>query len=148
MRTHRFCRAEPMFYNSRTFSLPQLQPSCLVMTYESFCRGVMTFRNSREYCGRHRKYRSMGVTVPTCQCFIVPVQTPMFYNSRTFSLPQLQPSCLVMTYESFCRGVMTFRNSREYCGRLCSASAERELALKLISEILHARVDGIILLGN
>ena len=48
-----------------------------------------------------------------------------------------------MTYEIFHRGVMTFRNSREHCGRLdCTCSAKCELAFELISEILRARVDG------
>ena len=38
---------------------------------------------------------------------------------------------------------MTFRNSREHCGRLdCACSAKRELAFELVSEILRARVDG------
>ena len=37
---------------------------------------------------------------------------------------------------------MTFRNSRQDCGRLdCACSAKRELAFELVSEILHARVD-------
>ena len=54
-----------------------------------------------------------------------------------------QPSCLVMTFEIFRCGVMTFRNSREHCGRLeCACSAKRELAFELVSEILGARVDG------
>ena len=36
---------------------------------------------------------------------------------------------------------MTFRNSREHCGRLdCACSAKRELVFELVSEIL--RVDG------
>ena len=36
---------------------------------------------------------------------------------------------------------MTFRNSREHCGRLdCTCSAKRELVFELVSEIL--RVDG------
>ena len=48
-----------------------------------------------------------------------------------------------MTYEIFHRGVMTFQNSREHCGRLdCACSAKRELAFELVSEILRARVDG------
>ena len=48
-----------------------------------------------------------------------------------------------MTYEIFHRGVMTFRNSREHCGRLdCACSAKHELAFELVSEILRARVDG------
>ena len=48
-----------------------------------------------------------------------------------------------MTYELFRRGVMTFLNSREQCGRLdCVCSAKRELAFELVSEILRARVDG------
>ena len=48
-----------------------------------------------------------------------------------------------MTFEIFRRGVMTFRNSREHCGRLdCACSAKRELAFELVSEILRARVDG------
>ena len=38
---------------------------------------------------------------------------------------------------------MTFRNSREHCGRLdCACSTKRELAFELVSEILRARVDG------
>ena len=38
---------------------------------------------------------------------------------------------------------MTFRNSREHCGRLdCACSAKREHAFELVSEILRARVDG------
>ena len=37
---------------------------------------------------------------------------------------------------------MTFRNSREHCGRLdCACSAKRS-AFELVSEILRARVDG------
>ena len=48
-----------------------------------------------------------------------------------------------MTFKIFRRGVMTFHNSREHCGRLdCACSAKRELAFELVSEILHARVDG------
>ena len=48
-----------------------------------------------------------------------------------------------MTCEIFRRGVMTFRNSREHCGRHdCVCSAKRELAFELVSEILCARVDG------
>ena len=48
-----------------------------------------------------------------------------------------------MTFKIFRRGVMTFRNSREHCGRLDSAcSAKRELVFKFVSEILRARVDG------
>ena len=48
-----------------------------------------------------------------------------------------------MTFKIFRRGVMTFLNSREHCGRLdCVCSAKRELAFELVSEILHARVDG------
>ena len=48
-----------------------------------------------------------------------------------------------MTFKIFRRGVMTFLNSREHCGRLdCVCSAKRELAFKLVSEILRARVDG------
>ena len=48
-----------------------------------------------------------------------------------------------MTFEIFRRGVMTFRNSREHCGRLdCACSAKRELAFELVSEIMRARVDG------
>ena len=48
-----------------------------------------------------------------------------------------------MTFEIFRRGVMTFRNSGEHCGRLdCVCSAKRELSFELVSEILHARVDG------
>ena len=48
-----------------------------------------------------------------------------------------------MTFEIFRRGVMTFRNSREHCGRLdCACSAKRELAVELFSEIMRARVDG------
>ena len=36
---------------------------------------------------------------------------------------------------------MTFRNSREHCGRLdCACSAKRKLVFELVSEIL--RVDG------
>ena len=47
-----------------------------------------------------------------------------------------------MTYEIFRRGVMTFRNSHEHCGRLdCACSAKRELAFDLVSEILRAHVD-------
>ena len=47
-----------------------------------------------------------------------------------------------MTYEIFRRGVMTFRNSHEHCGRLdCMCSAKRELAFDLVSEILRVRVD-------
>ena len=49
-----------------------------------------------------------------------------------------------MTFEIFHRRVMTFRNSREHCGRLesldCACSAKRELVFELVSEIL--RVDG------
>ena len=46
-----------------------------------------------------------------------------------------------MTFEIFRRRVMTFRNSREHCGRLdCACSAKRELVFELVSEIL--RVDG------
>ena len=38
---------------------------------------------------------------------------------------------------------MTFRNSREHCGRLhCACSAKRELVFELFTEILRARVDG------
>ena len=38
---------------------------------------------------------------------------------------------------------MTFRNSRERCGRLdCACSAKRELAYELVSKILRAHVDG------
>ena len=48
-----------------------------------------------------------------------------------------------MMFEIFHRGVMTFRNSREHCGRLdCACSAERELSFELVSEILRANVDG------
>ena len=48
-----------------------------------------------------------------------------------------------MTFIIFRRGVMTFLNSREHCGRLdCMCSAKRELVFELVSEILHARVDG------
>ena len=48
-----------------------------------------------------------------------------------------------MTFEIFRSGVMTFRSSREHCGRLdCAYSAKRELAFELFSEILRARVDG------
>ena len=48
-----------------------------------------------------------------------------------------------MTFKIFRRGVMTFRNSSEHCGRLdCVCSAKRELAFELVSEILHAHVDG------
>ena len=49
-----------------------------------------------------------------------------------------------MTFEIFRRGVMTFRNSREHCGRLdCACSAyKRGLAFELVSEILRALVDG------
>ena len=48
-----------------------------------------------------------------------------------------------MTFEIFHRGVMTFLNSREHCGRLdCACSAKRELVFELVSEILRARVDG------
>ena len=48
-----------------------------------------------------------------------------------------------MTFEIFRSGVMTFRSSREHCGRLdCACSAKRELAFELFSEILRARVDG------
>ena len=37
---------------------------------------------------------------------------------------------------------MTFRSSREHCGRLdCACSAKRELAFELFSEILRARID-------
>ena len=44
-----------------------------------------------------------------------------------------------MTFEIFRRWVMTFRNSHEHCGRLdCACSAEQELAVDLISEILRA----------
>ena len=47
-----------------------------------------------------------------------------------------------MTFEIFRRGVMTFRKSREHCGRLdCACSAKRELAFDLVSEIIRARVD-------
>ena len=50
-----------------------------------------------------------------------------------------------MTYEIFHRGVMTFRNLREHCGRLdCACSAKRVLAFELVSKILRARVDGMI----
>ena len=48
-----------------------------------------------------------------------------------------------MMYEIFRRGVMTFRNSCEHCGRLdCACSAKRYLAFEHFSEILRARVDG------
>ena len=48
-----------------------------------------------------------------------------------------------MTFKIFRRGVMTFLNSHEHCGRLdCTCSAKRELVFKLVSEILRARVDG------
>ena len=48
-----------------------------------------------------------------------------------------------MTFKIFRRGVMTFRNSREHCGRLdCACSTKRELAFELVSKILRARVDG------
>ena len=47
-----------------------------------------------------------------------------------------------MTYEIFRRGVMTFRKTREHCGRLDCTCAKRELAFDLVSEILRARVDG------
>ena len=48
-----------------------------------------------------------------------------------------------MTFEIFRRGVMTFRNSREHCGRLdCTCSAKCGLAFDLVSEILRACVDG------
>ena len=48
-----------------------------------------------------------------------------------------------MMFEIFRRGVMTFRNSREQCGRLdCACSTKRELAFELVSEILLSRVDG------
>ena len=48
-----------------------------------------------------------------------------------------------MTFEIFRRGVMTFRNSCEHCGRHdCTCSAKRELAFEIVSEILRARVDG------
>ena len=95
----------------------------------------------------------MGVKVPDFTSHM-----PMLHSSRTFSLPRpiverhevlivflqkRQPSCLVMTFEIFRNGVMTFRSSREHCGRLdCACSAKRELALELFSEILRARVDG------
>ena len=48
-----------------------------------------------------------------------------------------------MTFEIFRSGVMTFRSSREHCGRLdCVCSAKRELAFKLFSEIQRARING------
>ena len=38
---------------------------------------------------------------------------------------------------------MTFRNSREHCGSLdCACSTKCEPVFELVSEILHARVDG------
>ena len=95
----------------------------------------------------------MGVKVPDFTSHM-----PMLHSSRTFSLlrpiverhevlivflQKRQPSCLVMTFEIFRSGVMTFRSSREHCGRHdCACSAKRELAFELFSEILRARVDG------
>ena len=39
--------------------------------------------------------------------------------------------------------MMTFRNSREHCGRLdCACSVKRELAFEVVSESVRARVDG------
>ena len=94
----------------------------------------------------------MGVKVPDFMFHM-----PMLHSSRTSSLPLpivkrhksfrrnitlWQPSCLVMTFEIFRCGVMTFRNSCEHCGRLdCTCSAKRELTFELVSEILGAHVD-------
>ena len=48
-----------------------------------------------------------------------------------------------MTFKIFRRGVMTFQNSREHCGRHdCACSVKRELAFELVSEIVRVRVDG------
>ena len=48
-----------------------------------------------------------------------------------------------MTFKIFCRGVMTFQNSSEHCGRLdCACSVKRELVFELVLEIVRARVDG------
>ena len=48
-----------------------------------------------------------------------------------------------MTFKIFRRGVITFLNYREHCGRLdCVCSAKRELAFELVSEILRAHLDG------